>query len=46
MKKYLFIALAALGFVACAEKAETNVPANNGEKEQSYMSLSHGPDPV
>ena len=33
MKKYLFIALAALGFAACAEKAETNVPANNGDRK-------------
>ena len=40
MKKYLFIALAALGFAACAEKAETNVPANNGEKEQSYVAVT------
>ena len=40
MKKYLFIALAALGFAACAEKAETNVPVNNGEKEQSYVAIT------
>ena len=40
MKKYLFIALAALGFAACAEKAETNVPANNGETEQSYVAVT------
>ena len=40
MKKYLFIALAALGFAACAEKAETNVPVNNGEKEQSYVAVT------
>ena len=44
MKKYLFIALAALGFAACAEKAETNVPANNGEKEQSYMAVTFTAD--
>lgn len=40
MKKYLFIALAALGFAACAEKAENNTPANNGEKEQSYIAVT------
>lgn len=46
MKKYLFIALAALGFAACAEKAETNVPANNGEKEQSYVAVTFTADSV
>lgn len=46
MKKYLFIALAALGFAACAEKAETNVPANNGEKEQSYMAVTFTADGI
>ncbi len=46
MKKYLFIALAALGFAACAEKAETNVPVNNGEKEQSYMAVTFTADGV
>lgn len=46
MKKYLFIALAALGFAACAEKAETNVPANNGEKEQSYVAVTFTADGV
>ena len=46
MKKYLFIALAAMGFVACAEKAETNVPANNGEKEQSYMAVTFTADDI
>ena len=41
MKKYLFIALAAMGFAACAEKAETNVPAiNNGELEKSYVAIT------
>ena len=44
MKKYLFIALAALGFAACAEKAETNVPANNGEMEQSYIAVTFSAD--
>ena len=46
MKKYLFIALATLGFVACAEKAETNVPANNGETEQSYMAVTFTADGI
>ena len=46
MKKYLFIALAALGFAACAEKAETNVPANNGETEQSYVAVTFTADGV
>lgn len=46
MKKYLFIALAALGFAACAEKAETNVPVNNGETEQSYMAVTFTADGV
>lgn len=46
MKKYLFIALAALGFAACAEKAETNVPVNNGEKEQSYVAVTFTADGV
>ena len=44
MKKYLFIALAAMGFAACAEKAETNDPANNGEMEQSYMAVTFTAD--
>lgn len=46
MKKYLFIALAAIGFVACAEKAETNVPVNNGEKEQSFMAVTFTADDI
>ena len=44
MKKYLFIALAALGFVACAEKGEENVPVQNGELEQSYVSITLASD--
>lgn len=44
MKKYLFIALAAMGFAACAEKAETNVSVNNGEVESSYIAVSFSAD--
>lgn len=39
MKKYLFIALAALGFAACAEKIDDNTP-HNGEVENSYIAVS------
>ena len=41
MKKYLFLAVAALGFAACAEKGlDNNDPANNGELEQSYVAIT------
>ena len=41
MKKYLFIALAALGFAACAEKMDdTNAPVQNGELEESYIAIN------
>ena len=48
MKKYLFIALAALGFAACAEKDEmgNNQPIQNGEKEQSYMAVTFTADDI
>lgn len=38
MKKYLFLAVAALGFAACAEK--DNGPIENGELEQSYVAVT------
>ena len=41
MKKYLFIALAAMGFAACAEKDEMGKqPIQNGEMEKSYISIT------
>lgn len=40
MKKYLFIALAALGFAACEKPAEDNNAQQNGELEQSYISIT------
>ena len=47
MKKYLFIALAALGFAACAEKVEMgNQPIQNGEKEQSFMAVTFTADDI
>lgn len=39
MKKYLIIALAALGFAACAEKLENNTP-HSGEVGSSYIAIS------
>ena len=38
MKKYLFLAVAALGFAACAEK--DNGPVVKGELEQSYVAVT------
>ncbi len=41
MKKYLFIALAALGFAACADKIDDhNTPIHNGELEESYIAIN------
>ena len=41
MKKYLFIALAALGFAACADKMDdTKSPVHNGELEESYIAIN------
>ena len=45
MKKYLFLAVAALGLAACAEKGlDNNGPANNGELEQSYVAITLAAD--
>ena len=46
MKKYLFIALAALGFAACAENGEQKAPVQNGELEQSYMAVTFTADDI
>ena len=40
MKKYLFIALAALGFAACTDKDEVNGPVQNAEMEESYIAIN------
>ena len=40
MKKYLFIALAALGFAACEKSADENKTQQNAELEQSYISIT------
>ena len=40
MKKYLFLAVAALGLAACAEKGLDNGPVQNGELEQSYVAVT------
>ena len=39
MKKYFYIAIAALGFAACAEKIDDNAP-HNGEVEESYIAIN------
>lgn len=41
MKKYFIIALAALGFAACAEKiSDSASPEQTGELEQSYIAIN------
>lgn len=41
MKKYLFIALAALGFAACSDTMDTpNGPIQGGELEESYIAIN------
>ena len=44
MRKYLFLAVAALGFAACAEKGLDNGPVQNGELEQSYVAITLAAD--
>ncbi|MBO7299993.1 MAG: Mfa1 fimbrilin C-terminal domain-containing protein [Tidjanibacter sp.] len=44
MKKYLFIALAALGFAACENGTENVKPGQSGELEQSYVAISLAAD--
>ncbi len=45
MKKYLFLAVAALGFAACAEKGiDNNGPVQNGELEQSFVAVTLAAD--
>ena len=43
MKKYLFLAVAALGFAACAEK-DIDDPVQNGEVEQSFVAITLAAD--
>ncbi len=40
MKKYLFLAIAALGLVACADKQDDNSAIQNGELEESYIAIN------
>lgn len=40
MKKYLLIALAALGFAACTENQEDINPSIGGELEESYIAIN------
>ena len=45
MKKYLFLAIAALGLAACAEKGlDNNGPEQKGELEQSYVAVTLAAD--
>lgn len=44
MKKYLFIALAAMGFAACTEQGEENGPVQSSELEQSYVAITLAAD--
>ena len=46
MKKYLFIALAALGFAACEKSADENKTQQNAEWEQSYVSITLAADDI
>ena len=44
MKKYLFIALAALSFAACEKSADENKTQQNAELEQSYVAITLAAD--
>ena len=44
MKKYLFIALAALSFAACEKSADENKTQQNAELEQSYVAVTLAAD--
>ena len=44
MKKYLFIALAALGFAACEKSTDENKTQQNAELEQSYVAITLAAD--
>ena len=44
MKKYLFIALAALGFAACEKAADESKTQQNAELEQSYVAITLAAD--
>ena len=44
MKKYLFIALAAMGFAACEKSADENKTQQNAELEQSYVAITLASD--
>ena len=46
MKKYLFIALAALGFAACEKSADENKTQQNAELEQSYVAITLAADDI
>ena len=46
MKKYLFIALAALGFAACEKAADESTSTQQGELEQSYVAVTFTADDV
>lgn len=46
MKKYLFIALAALGFAACEKSADDNNVQQNAELEQSYVAITLAADDI
>lgn len=46
MKKFLFIALAAMGFAACENVADDVTPNQSGELEDSYVAISLAADDI